>query len=166
MVRGGIRPEEGFRGVRGRGKIDGDGVAGQRSAGDRVGRKKFGDREAGEPQQVPSGTRAIVVANDFDSHVLVGRASACLLCVWSYRKLNPDRLKPVLPYKRQQRRARPAHDLQKRDRVARVEARAGGGVLHPGGVPRRGYNLNAARRNRVLRRRSQCECADRQTPNS
>ena len=72
-MRGGIRPEVGVRGVRGRGKIDGDNVAGEWSTGDSIGRKKFSYREAGEPQQVPSGARAIVIANDFDSHVLSGR---------------------------------------------------------------------------------------------
>ena len=67
-MRGVIRPEEGVRGVRGRGKIDGDSEAGMRSRRDRVGRKKFRYRETRETHQVPSGARAIVVANDFDSH--------------------------------------------------------------------------------------------------
>ena len=73
MVRGGIRPEGGVRGVRGRGKIDGDGVAGKRSAGNRVRGKKFRHRKPREPQQMPRRARAIVFANDFDSHVLSGR---------------------------------------------------------------------------------------------
>ena len=72
MVRGGIRPQEGVRGVMGRGEIDGDGVAGQRSAGHRVGGKKFRHRKSRKPQQVPSRARAIIFANDFDSHVLSG----------------------------------------------------------------------------------------------
>jgi len=44
-----------------------------RSLGDRVGRKKFRYRETRKPHQVASGARAIVVANDFDSHVLSGQ---------------------------------------------------------------------------------------------
>jgi hypothetical protein len=54
--------------VRGRGKIDGDGVARVWSTGDRVSGKKLGYRETRDPQQMPSGARAIIVANDFDSH--------------------------------------------------------------------------------------------------
>ena len=67
------RPEVGVRGVRGRGKIDGDGIARMRSLRDRVGRKKFRYRKAREPHQVPRGARAVVVANDFDSHVVGDR---------------------------------------------------------------------------------------------
>ena len=73
MVRGGIRPEVGVRGVRGRGKIDRDRIAGKWSAGDRVCGKKFGYGEPSEPQQMPGSARTIVVANDFDSHVFSGR---------------------------------------------------------------------------------------------
>jgi len=69
MVRGMVRPEVGVRGVRGRGKVDRYGIAGMRSLRDRIGGKKFRDRETREPHQVPSGASAIVVANDFDSHV-------------------------------------------------------------------------------------------------
>jgi hypothetical protein len=58
----------------GRGKIDGDGVAGQRPAYNRVSRKKFSDREPGQPQKMPRGARAIVVANNFDSHGFQWRA--------------------------------------------------------------------------------------------
>ena len=72
MVRGGIRPEEGVRGVMGRGKIDGDGVPGEWSARDRVSRKKFSHRETRKPQQMPRSARAIVVANNFDSHGFSG----------------------------------------------------------------------------------------------
>ncbi len=75
MVRGRVRPEVGVRGVRGRGKIDGDGIAGQRSANDRVGRKKFRNREARKPQQMPRSPRAIVFANNFDSHSVGRRES-------------------------------------------------------------------------------------------
>jgi len=57
----------------GRGKIDGDGIAGKRSTGNRVSGKKFGDRKAREPQQMPRRSRAIIFANDFDSHVFSGR---------------------------------------------------------------------------------------------
>src|SRR5712691_719950 len=83
LLRGGIRPQEGlpavvstkagFRGVGGRGKIDGDGISRKRSARDRVRGKIFSYRKSREPQQVPSGPRAIIVANDFDSHILSGR---------------------------------------------------------------------------------------------
>jgi hypothetical protein len=59
--------------VVGRGKIDGDGVAGKRSAGHGVSGQKFRYRKAREPQQVPRRARAIVFANYFDSHVLSGR---------------------------------------------------------------------------------------------
>jgi hypothetical protein len=54
--------------MRGRGKFDGDGIAGKWSTGSRVSGKKFRYRETREPQQMPSGARAIVIANDFDSH--------------------------------------------------------------------------------------------------
>jgi len=57
----------------GRGKIDGDGVASEWSAGDRVSRKIFSHRETREPQQMPRSARAIVVTNNFDSHVLSDR---------------------------------------------------------------------------------------------
>ena len=53
-------------------------VAGQRSAHHRVGRKKFSDRKPGQPQKMPRSARAIVVANNFDSHGFSGEASACL----------------------------------------------------------------------------------------
>ena len=67
-MRGVIRPEEGIRGVSGRGKLNGNGVAGVRFLRDPLGRKKFCNCKTREPQQVSSGARAIVVANDFDSH--------------------------------------------------------------------------------------------------
>ena len=73
MVRGGIRPQAGIRGVGGRGKIDRDGISGKRPARDRFRGKKFSDREAREPQQMPRGPRAIIFANDLDSHILSGR---------------------------------------------------------------------------------------------
>jgi hypothetical protein len=65
-----IRPEVGIRGVRGRGKIDGDGVTGQRPFFCCVAGKKFRDRKTREPHQVSSGARAVVVADDFDSHFM------------------------------------------------------------------------------------------------
>jgi hypothetical protein len=57
----------------GRGKIDGDGIAGKRAIGNGVGGKKFRDRKAREPQQMPRRARTIVFANDFDSHEEVTR---------------------------------------------------------------------------------------------
>ena len=69
----------GVRGVRGRGKLDGDGVAGMRPFRDRIAGKKFRHRETRKAHQVPRGARAVVVANDFDSH----------------RLLKWDRLQPV-----------------------------------------------------------------------
>ena len=75
MERGRVRPEVGVRGVKGRGKIDGDGIAGQRSANNGVGRKKLRYREARKPQQMPRGPRAIIFANDFDSHSVGRRES-------------------------------------------------------------------------------------------
>jgi len=60
MVRGVVRPEVGIRGVRGRGEVDPNGIAGMRSLRDRIGRKKFRHRETREPHQMPSGARAIV----------------------------------------------------------------------------------------------------------
>ncbi len=59
--------------MRGRGKIDRDGIAGKRSTGSRVGGKKFGYCKAREPQQMPRCARTIVFANDFDSHEEVTR---------------------------------------------------------------------------------------------
>ena len=56
------------RGVVGRGKLDGDGVAGKGAAGPRVGGKKISDRKARQAQQVPRGARAVVLANNLDSH--------------------------------------------------------------------------------------------------
>jgi hypothetical protein len=52
----------------GRGKIDSDGVAGVRASDDGVRRQKFGDREARQPQKMPRSPRAIILANNFDSH--------------------------------------------------------------------------------------------------
>jgi hypothetical protein len=70
MVRGVIRPKAGVRGVWGRGKFDGDGVARMGSLRDRISGQEFRDRKSREPHQVPRGARAIVVANNFDSHVV------------------------------------------------------------------------------------------------
>ena len=56
------------RGLRGRGEINGDGIAGVWPVRDRVAGKKFRDRKSRETQEMPRGARAIVVANDFDSH--------------------------------------------------------------------------------------------------
>ena len=74
-MRGTIRPQEGVRGLSGRGKIDGDGVAGVRPVHDRVRGKKFSHRKSREPQKMPRGPRAIVVANNFDSHGVKERDS-------------------------------------------------------------------------------------------
>ncbi len=52
----------------GRGKIDGDRVAGMRSARNSLRRQKFRNRKSAEPQQMPRSPRAIVIANNFDSH--------------------------------------------------------------------------------------------------
>ena len=84
LLRGRVRPEAGMRavsrgigisaavrGVVGRGKLDGDGVAGEKAAGPRVGGKKIRDREARQPQQVPRSARAVVLADDLDSHGVV-----------------------------------------------------------------------------------------------
>ena len=59
--------------MRGRGKIDGNGVPGKRPAGNRVRRQKFRNRKPAQPQQMPSRPRAIVIANNFDSHFKWGR---------------------------------------------------------------------------------------------
>jgi hypothetical protein len=40
---------------------------------DRFVGKKFSHRKSREPQEMPRGARAIVVANNFDSHVFVGQ---------------------------------------------------------------------------------------------
>ena len=48
MVRGVVRPEVGIRGVRGRGEVDRYGIAGMWSLRDRIGGKKFRDRETRE----------------------------------------------------------------------------------------------------------------------
>jgi hypothetical protein len=53
----------------GRGKLDGNDVAGARSTGERVRRKKVGNREARVLQKMTRRPRAIVFANDVDSHV-------------------------------------------------------------------------------------------------
>ena len=75
MERGRVRPEVGVRGVKGRGKIDGDGIAGQRSANNGVCWKKFRNCEARKPQQMPRSPRAIIFANDFNSHSVGRRES-------------------------------------------------------------------------------------------
>jgi hypothetical protein len=54
--------------VRGRGEIDGNDKARERPSGNCVHRKKFRDRKSGEPQQMPGGARAIIFANNFNSH--------------------------------------------------------------------------------------------------
>ena len=54
--------------MRGRGKIDRDSETGEWSSGNRVGGKEFRHRKTRDPQQMPSSPRAIVIANDFDSH--------------------------------------------------------------------------------------------------
>ena len=64
-----VYPEDFPRGVvRGRGEIDGNGVAGMRRLRHNIGRKKFSHREAGLPQQMPRSAGAVVVTNNFNAH--------------------------------------------------------------------------------------------------
>ncbi len=58
--------------MRGRGEIDGNGVAGMRRLRHNVGRKKFSHREAGLAQQMPRRAGAVVVTNNFNAHNFVG----------------------------------------------------------------------------------------------
>jgi hypothetical protein len=56
-----------------------------------------------------------------------------------------------LPHERQLRGARAAGGLEIRDRIARIEARAGPAILHARGMARRRNGLNAPGRYGVLR---------------
>jgi hypothetical protein len=60
------------KGVRGRGEIDSNRVAGMRRRSDRVGMKKFGHREVGLAEQVARSAGAVVVANNFNTHRFFG----------------------------------------------------------------------------------------------
>jgi hypothetical protein len=93
MLRGGIRPEEGIRGVLGRGKIDGDGVPGKRPRSHRIARQRFRYRKPRQPQQMPRRPRAIILAINFDSHVLSRTGFSLLGLVLATTK--PHSLKPV-----------------------------------------------------------------------
>ncbi len=59
--------------MRGRGKINRNGVPGEWSASNRIRRQIFRYRESREPQQLPRSPRAIVVANNLDSHIFPDR---------------------------------------------------------------------------------------------
>ena len=67
-----VYPEGLPRGVvRGRGEIDGNGVAGMRRLRHNVGRKKFSHCKTGLAQQMPRSAGAVVVTNNFNAHIFV-----------------------------------------------------------------------------------------------
>jgi hypothetical protein len=57
----------------GRGKIDRNGIARVRRIRNRFDRQKIGNRKPSHPQQMSRSSSAIVIANNFDSHVFLCR---------------------------------------------------------------------------------------------